>query len=159
LAPINALAGPAEEHGLFKSGEGSLKRFGIPIYTAQLWIGRDVAQEELYDQPVMLRIAYDWNVSRDRFLQATRQEWKRLDGELDSREKEWLDELAGIYPDIKSGEKLSSLVIPDSGTRFYLDDNEIGRIDDADFGQSFLAIWLDENTRDTRMRAGLLSRL
>ncbi len=159
LIPINAFAGPAEEHGLFKTGEGSLKRFGMSIYTAQLWTGPDVSQGALYERPVMLRIVYDWNVSRDRILKATRDEWKRLDGELDSREVKWLDDLAEIYPNIRSGEKLSSLVIPNSGTRFYLDDNEIGRIDDADFGQSFLAIWLDENTRDSRLRDGLLNRL
>jgi hypothetical protein len=35
----------------------------------------------------------------------------------------------------------------------------MGRIDDAEFGQSFLAIWLDQNARDTRVREALLNRL
>ena len=159
LLPINALAGPAEEHGLFKSGEGSLRWFGISVFTAQLWTRPDSSQGALYDRPVMLSIEYDWNVSRQRILRATREEWKRLDGQLDAREISWLDALAGIFPDVRSGENLSSLVMPGSGTQFFLGDNEIGRIDDADFGQSFLAIWLDENTRDTRLREGLLNQL
>ncbi len=113
----------------------------------------------MYDRPVMLRIEYDWNVSRERILKSTRAEWKRLDGKLDAREQNWLNELAAIYPDIRSGEYLSSLILPGSGTRFYLGDNEIGRIDDTEFGQSFLAIWLDENARDSRVREGLLNQL
>ena len=58
--------------------------------------------------------------------------------------------------DVKAGDSISSLFIPGKGTRFYFGQREIGYIIDNDFGPAFLAIWLDPNTREKRMRKNLL---
>ena len=67
-------------------------------------------------------------------------EWQRLDGEFDEKEQRWIAQLDQIYPDITKGNQLSTLVISGRETRFYLDDREIGIIDDPEFGPAFLEI-------------------
>jgi hypothetical protein len=50
-------------------------------------------------------------------------------------------------------------VLPDGQTIFYKGKQEIGRVDDAEFGPAFLSIWLDPNTRSKPLRAKLLKTL
>jgi hypothetical protein len=160
LIPLLALAGPdtspADHMGLMKFGEGKQKWFGLSIYTASLWGDSDSTLPEIYDNQVMLSINYTRDISSSRILETTRQEWKQLDGELDSREEAWIGYLAAFFPDINAGDQISSLVIPGEETRFYLGNEEIGRVRDAEFGPAFLAIWLDPNTSAKPLRTKLL---
>ena len=157
--PSVSSAGPAEEFELTKLGEGKLSWFGLSIYTASLWSEADVSLDGFYESQAMLSLIYARNIKKDRILSTTRDEWEKLDGEVDEREAAWLTQLTEIFPDIRAGNRLSSLIIPDKETRFYLDDQEIGRITDAEFGPAFLAIWLDPNTSSKAMRSKLLNKL
>jgi hypothetical protein len=159
LFPTVSSAGPAEEFDLTKLGEGKLRWFGLSIYTASLWSESDASLAGFYDSQIMLSLNYARNIKKERILDTTRDEWKKLDGKFDEREAAWLIQLAEIFPDISAGDRLSSLVIPGKETRFFLDDKEIGRITDADFGPAFLAIWLDPNTSSKPIRAKLLDKL
>jgi len=87
------------------------------------------------------------------------EQWQQLDGKLDAQELRWLDALADILPDMESGQRLASLSLPGKETRFFVNEQEIGRIEDAAFGQAFLAIWLDKNTSEKKLREQLLKSL
>jgi hypothetical protein len=159
LIPALTSASPGEELGLTKLGEGKLRWFGLSIYTASLWSNSETSLGNFYENPVLLTISYDRNISKDRILQTTRQEWERLDGVFDEREALWIESLTRIFPDVKAGDQISSLVLPDGQTHFFLGKQEIGRVDDAEFGPAFLSIWLDPNTRSKPVRAKLLNTL
>jgi hypothetical protein len=159
VSPAMGFASPGESHGLTKLGEGQLRWFGLSIYTASLWTQPETTLNKFYETPVLLTIDYDRNISKERILESTRQEWERLDGEFDTQENLWIDSLTVFFPDIKAGDKLSSLVLPDGQTRIYLGTEEIGRVDDPDFGPAFLSIWLDPNARSKPLRKKLLNSL
>jgi hypothetical protein len=159
LSPFSVYADRAEEMGLSKLGDDQLKWFGLKIYRASLWSESNASAENLYTNTVLLTIDYDLNISKQKLLQNTRKEWQRLDGQLDPKEEAWLEEVEGIFTDVTAGDSISSLFIPGKGTHFYLGQREIGYIKDNDFGPAFLAIWLDPNTREKRMRKNLLRGL
>jgi hypothetical protein len=160
LLPLLSHAGQdisiSNHMGLQKLGEGNKSWFGLSIYTASLWGENDSGLSGIYDRQLMLSIHYVRNASSNRIIKSTRNEWKKLHGEITPQEERWLNYLAEIFPDISSGELLSSFMIPDKETRFFLGNKEIGRISDADFGPAFLAIWLDPRTSDKALRTKLL---
>jgi len=159
LLPLGAGACPTADLGLVKLGEGKLRWFGLPIYTASLWSEPGASLEDIYMRPLLLLIDYDRNISKERILRTTRQEWKRLNGEYPERETAWIESLAKIFPDISAGDQLSTRVTPGGETCFYLGNQPIGRVRDAEFGPAFLSIWLDPNTRSEALRAKLLTKL
>jgi len=158
LTPLLSHAGQdiSNHMGLQKLGEGKKSWFGLSVYTASLWGERNSDLTGIYNKQLMLSIHYVRNSNSSRIIKSTRNEWKKIHGEITPQEKRWLNYLAEIFPDISAGEQLSSFMIPDKETRFYLGNKEIGRISDADFGPAFLAIWLDPRTSDKTLRAKLL---
>jgi hypothetical protein len=44
---------------------------------------------------------------------------------------------------VSPGQTIAGIHLPGAGTRFYLDERPLGRIDDPEFGPAFFAIWLD----------------
>jgi len=159
LLPLSALACADAEQGLIKLGEGKLRWFGFPIYTASLWSEPGASLQDIYSQPMLLELDYDRDVSNQQILKSTREEWKRVNMEYPERAADWLASLASILPDISAGERLSSRVTPAGETCFYLDGQAIGRVNDARFGPAFLSIWLDSQTRSRSLRTKLLGGL
>ena len=159
LLPVSALACPDAESGLIKLGEGKLRWFGFPIYTASLWSETGASLQDMYSQPVMLELDYDRDLSKEQIIKSTREEWKRVNMVYPEREAVWLESLANILPNISAGDRLSSRVTPAGETCFYLDGQKIGRVSDAKFGPAFLSIWLDSQTRSRSLRAKLLDVL
>ena len=147
----------AQSMELSKFGEGKKTWFGISVYTASLWGESDADSGDIYKQPLLLTINYDLNTSNARIIKSTRKEWQNVNGKPGAVEQTWLKQLADIFPDIRIGDQLSSLVIPERETRFYLNNKPIGRINDAGFGPAFMAIWLDPDTSAKRLRANLLA--
>lgn len=156
----HAMSGSADSFGLRKVGEGEFRWFGLSIYKAALWADENVSRDRLFGSTLMLTLEYDRKISKQRIVNTTVGEWRRIsDEQLDRQTTRWASLLLEILPDVSAGDKLSSLVIPGAETRFYLDGVEIGRIDEPDFGPAFLAIWLDRKTRANRLRNKLLTRV
>ena len=108
-------------------------------------------------QHSLFEIHYLRDISKAELLENTLSQWRHL--ALDEDDYiEFLPLLAGIWPDIKAGEQLSMLSQANS-TTFYLNRHRIGVIDSATFAQLFLAIWLDENTSEPKLRQQLLGEL
>ncbi len=108
-------------------------------------------------QHALFEIHYLRDISKAELLENTLSQWRHL--ALDEDDYiEFLPLLAGIWPDIKAGDQLSMLSQANS-TTFYLNRHRIGVIDSATFAQLFLAIWLDENTSEPKLRQQLLGEL
>lgn len=158
VIPAAASAADPAALGLQKLGEGRLTYFGISLYTASLWSETTAGAPDPDAEPVMLRITYERNISRDRIMKITRKEWRRLKVADSTQQQAWLDELEALLPDVRRGDVLSSLTVPGKETRFYLAGEEIGRVEDPAFGDAFLAIWLDPRTRAANLREALLAQ-
>jgi hypothetical protein len=65
--------------------------------------------------------------------------------------------LKNMWPDIQKGDNLSILIHQGRST-FYFNNHYLGFIDEVEFGEIFLAIWLSENTSQPSLRNELLGK-
>jgi hypothetical protein len=63
-----------------------------------------------------------------------------------------------VFPNVQRGDRLTGVVEPGRGTRFFLNDKPLGQIEDAEFSNAFFAIWLDARTRAPSLRESLMRR-
>lgn len=60
----------------------------------------------------------------------------------------WLQQLAGLWPDVKPGDRFTFYVDGAGQGHFWLRDKPLGSLGDPQFPAAFLAIWLADNSRD-----------
>lgn len=136
-------------------GQGELRWFGFSIYSATLW-----SEHVPFDQtaPFALELTYHVHVTRERFVQTSLDEIKRLFDQRFSADKlkNWEALMSQAFPEVHDGDQLIGIFIPHQGCRFY--DRSGLRIDirDPEFAEAFFAIWLDPRSKDSKLRQHLL---
>lgn len=103
-----------------------------------------------------LDLNYLRNVSADQIVQTSVQEMRRLRNPEAERLVQWSNELNEILPDVALGHRLVGVFVPGIGVTFFSRDAVLGQIEDAAFVDAFAAVWLDEQTRASGLRASLL---
>lgn len=151
-----AMTGPATETptaGLRRWGSGEFRRFGFLVYEATLWAGG----EDPLRPPLALKLTYKRNISGRDIADASVKEIRNLGVADEARLKGWGERMVGIFPDVRPGDQILGVQLPDAA-RFFHNDRSIGTIDDPDFARAFFAIWLDARTSAPDLRAALLKR-
>jgi hypothetical protein len=139
-------------------GAGTITWFGFTIYDASLWTenGRfDTLTDSL---PVALHITYRKNIKSSALAERTAEEWQQLNIYTPRERKQWQQRLATIWPTVKPGDSITTLVTFDKQTHFYYNDKLIHRIDDPEFGIALLSIWLHPNTSQPALRSKLIGQ-
>jgi len=135
-------------------GSTTLKVFFWTIYESTLY--SDDGRYRGIEPGLALKIDYRRSVRRDQLIETTREQWRELNL-YDSGESEaWLNILAELWPDIKRGDSITLYVESDLSASFFYNDKAMGQITDPRFTQSFLAIWLSENSTFPRLRSELI---
>ncbi len=129
-----------------------------PVGEAQMhWLWFKLYDATLYSadgryhpaaRPLALSLRYARDIDRDDLLAATREEWQRLGQVPAHHQSAWLAQLAAIWPDIRAGDRLTLYVDPSGASEFWLGERALGRVAQPAFAPAFLAIWLDEGSRD-----------
>ncbi|MCU0989991.1 MAG: chalcone isomerase family protein, partial [Xanthomonadales bacterium] len=151
-----AMTGPASETpmaGLRRWGSGEFRRFGFLVYEATLWAGGD----DPLRPPLALKLTYKRNISGRDIADASVKEIRNLGVADEGRLRGWGERMVGIFPDVRPGDHIVGVQLPDAA-RFYFNDRSIGAIDDPDFARAFFAIWLDARTSAPELRSALLKR-
>jgi hypothetical protein len=157
LAALPAAVAGEPLAGLSPVGAGELSWFGFEVYEARLltasgrYRGLDV-------EPLALEIVYRRDIESEALVDRTAEEWRRLGPALGlpTRHEAWLEAAAAIWPDVRAGDRIVTVVEPGGATRFYGNAGLLGSIDDPAFGPAFLAIWLHPDTRVAGLRADLV---
>ena len=149
-----ASGGPeAPTAGFRRWGSGEFRRFGFLVYEATLWAGSD----DPLRPPLALKLTYKRNISGRDIADASVKEIRNLGVADEARLKGWGEQMVRIFPDVRSGDHIVGLHLPDEA-RFFHNDRSIGTIDDPAFARAFFAIWLDAGTSAPDLRAALLKR-
>jgi hypothetical protein len=135
-------------------GSGDLRWFGLHIYSAKLWT------ESLRFDPkasFALELTYQRNISRERFVDTSIDEIKRLRGDTISVEvlQRWKTHMERAFTDVKSGDQLIGIHLPKIGCRFYSRDKLLAEIKDTEFADAFFSIWFDPRSKDSGLRKQL----
>jgi hypothetical protein len=136
-------------------GSGDLRWFGLKIYTAKLW-----SEQTRFDpnSQFALELTYHRSISREQFVSSSLDEITRLFGNRYPAPtlKRWEAEMQRAFIDVKEGDQLIGVYLPNVGCRFYSSRQLLAEIRDPEFAKAFFAIWFDERTKDSGLRAQLL---
>ena len=150
----SANVGPENPIGSFKRwGTGEFRRFGFLVYEATLWAGGDDPQRP----PLALKLTYKRNIAGKDIAEASVKEIRNLGIGDESRLQAWGAQMTKIFPDVRPGDHILGLNLPE-GARFFYNDQMVGQVDDPAFARAFFAIWLDPKTSAPDLRAALLKR-
>lgn len=134
-------------------GSARMRVWGLHIYDISLY-----SAETPYttNSTAVLTLHYNVSIKRDRLLETTLEEWDRL-GIVDSpQRREWIGQLAMLWPDVRPGDTLTALRRGNGSTDCYQGDRMVGEVKDPAFGPAFFAIWLDANCSHPKSRESLL---
>lgn len=152
IADADASDGAAAD-GLEVVGEGEYSWFGLRVYHASFatetgrfsdWTDTERARFEIY---------YHRDVSASKLVDIAREEWDRLGVDAPPR---WFGWLRQLLPDVRAGDTLACLVLPDERTVFYHNGEKTGEVAEPEFGPAFLSIWLHPEARAADLRRALL---
>lgn len=133
---------------LNKRGQGEMSYLFWTLYSA-----------EFYATPTnsdrALKLEYYRAIDSKDLVDATKEQWTKL-GYSNNNIQRWLQPLYEMWPNVEAGSTLTIRVTEDNISRFYFDEQPIGTIQDKQFGEAFLAIWLSENTSEPGLRKQLL---
>ena len=136
------------------AGEGDFRWFGLKIYDAQLWVGKDGYQAG--NSPFALELRYARTLYGAKIAESSRDEIRKLGLGSESEQAAWLAAMRKLFPDVQEGSKITGVYLPAKGARFYFDGKALGEIADPQFARAFFAIWLDPKTSAPALRAALL---
>lgn len=154
LAATALHAGPLPYLPSFEAvGSGTLRFFGLRIYDATLWSPGGVWSA---DQPYALELTYARSFDGAAIARRSIEEMRAQRAYPAATLARWEQQMGALFPDVKSGDRLTGVRMPGAGATFYSGPRNLGQIDDEAFADAFFGIWLDPATRAPGLRARLL---
>lgn len=134
-------------------GSGRMSWFGLQLYDVALW-----SPSTRFDasQPFALALRYLRGFKGERIAERSVVEIERLGLGDPAKRAKWGAEMRRVFPDVAPGDTLTGVYHPGVGAEFYHRDAPIGRIPDPEFARAFFSIWLDERTREPKLRERLI---
>ncbi|WP_455208754.1 chalcone isomerase family protein [Kaarinaea lacus] len=145
-----------EQTTLQPVGTGTIRWFGFTIYDASLWTASGDFKNLTYSLPVALHITYQKSIKSSALANRTAKEWKKLDIYSAVERQQWEQRLTAIWPSVKPGDSITTLVTATKQTQFYYNKELIKTINDPEFGVALLSIWLHPNTSQPELRRKLI---
>ncbi len=138
-------------------GGGELHWFGLKIYRIGLWSAQVPFNPA---QPFALELTYERNISRQRLVDISIDEMRRLfrDRYSEMQFQQWHTVMQNAFVDVKAGDQLIGVSLPGIGCRFYNRDALLAEVRDPEFARAFFAIWLDSRSKDAQLRQQLLGQ-
>ena len=136
-----------------KVGQARLSMWFFDIYDASLIAPHGKFTEQ---SPFALSLTYLRDFDGDAIASRSIDEMRKLGMADEMKLAKWYEQMQRIFPNVKDGQTITGLVDNNKISHFYLEEQEVGSIEDAEFSQWFFNIWLSENTSEPKMRMQLL---
>ena len=139
----------------FLIGEGVLKVFIWDIYELRLF-----SKTNIYDRNDIFVLEFEYlrDTSKASVIKASIVELKKLNLSKTKLEK-WEKYLEKSIKDMKAGEKAALLFRPNLGITFYASDRFNITIDNVEFANSYIDIWLGDNTARPKLRKQITGQI
>ena len=137
-------------------GEGKLRFLGLGIYQARLWTSPSFRADQALDHPVVLELTYLRDFEGDTIAQRSLDEMRRAGPLSEAQAQRWLAAMQRLFPNVRSGERVTGMHQPGQGASFWVDGRPLGEIADPEFGRRFFGIWLAPSTSQPGLRLSLL---
>ena len=151
---------PPEEAGAWQGarlqGSGRLTYFGLHVYDASLWVQPGWSAERYAQTPLLLELRYARALPGARIAERSLLEMQRSGRVGAEQGTAWLSQMKTLFPDVRSGDRLTGCLLPAEGARFFFNAQARGTLRDAVFAELFFGIWLAPTTSEPALRAALL---
>ena len=140
---------------LKKVGQAELQVLWFDIYEARL-----LNPEGIYSGSggkMMLTLDYKRRISVEDLLDETEFQIKRFARPSDIRG--WLSQLEAFWVTVKKGDQLAFYIDAQGGGHFFFNQKWIGVINEPDFSQAFINIWLSDQSSYPRLAKRLRGEL
>lgn len=140
-APLLA-ANPKLPNDLKLVGKAKLSFLWWHIYDSELKTLTGDYQKNL--APLLLTLTYKRSITQQELVDETESQWKTFN--LPSEKQAvWLQQLSSFWPNVKKNDVIAVFLDANQHTHFFFNDRFIGSLNSPEFGEAFLAIWLDED--------------
>lgn len=140
------------------AGNGQLRWLGFLVYEAWLWTAPQFAPERFGAHSFALEIRYARAISGSALTETSLKQMQAVEALPPARLAQWQQALKNAFPDVKPGDRITGVHLPDKGLRLYFNGQLYKAIDDPLLSQSFFAIWLSPATQEPRLRTQLLGQ-
>ena len=139
-------------------GEDKFTYWGFEVYHASLWTGSNALRPEQWQsQRLALELRYLRDFAGKDIAQRSVDEMQAQNPLSSDKAQSWLQQLSAIFPNIKKGDSLTGIYLPDQGAQFLYDNQPVGEIKDTELAQRFFAIWLSPQTSAPKLRQRLFT--
>lgn len=153
-------APPEVERALAKprlQGQGRLRMFGFKVYDARLWQGAVAVPADGFGSvPLALEIGYLRELKGPQIAERSLLEMRRQRELSPAESGRWLQAMQRAFPDVKEGDRIVGVLVPEGGIRFYVNGRHTAEIPEAEFARLFVGIWLAPQTSQPALRESLL---
>ena len=140
-------------------GEGRLRFLGLHVYDIRLWTTEPaIGEQDWMRKPLALEIEYARGLVGRLIAERSLEEMKRAGPVPAETEQRWLKAMTQFFPDVKAGDRITGLHLPDGVARFFVNGQGRGELRDAEFARRFFGIWLGASTSEPGLRDTLLGR-
>lgn len=153
-----AVANPAFERHVpnaQKVGEGRLTYLVWDVYDAILFAPAGRFEN---GKPMALKLSYLRDIRGKDIADTSAQKIRKLGFNDEIKLATWHAMMKNIFPDVNVGTEIIGVLDAKGQSHFYKDGDNIGTIQDPEFGEVFFSIWLGENTSIPSLRRQLLGQ-
>jgi len=141
------------------AGQAKMSFWGFDVYQASLWVAPGFSAAAYADHGFALELSYLRNFSGADIAKRSLTEMARQGALRADQAQRWGDQMRALFPDVKSGDRLTGIHRPGLGARFLLNGQLRGEIADPEFARLFFGIWLSPHTSEPNLRLALLQQL
>jgi len=137
-------------------GQTRLRVWGFSVYDATLYAVPGFDAARFGEQRFALELAYLRAFEGADIAQRSLDEMRGQGAVDEPSAQRWLAAMKALFPDVKAGDRITGVHLPETGARFYLNGRWLGAVDEPAFSRRFFGIWLSPRTSQPAMRAALL---
>tara|TARA_R110000868_G_scaffold189695_2_gene433180 strand:- start:229555 stop:230058 length:504 start_codon:yes stop_codon:yes gene_type:complete len=133
-------------------GKGRMDYFFWHVYDVNLYAEDTFS----FNKPFALSLEYRLNLNGVEIAEKSIAEIKKIGFDDKEKLEQWREEMRKIFPNVTDSDILTGIYNPNKPTKFLKNNQEIGVVEDPEFGKWFFGIWLSEKTSQPRLRKVLL---
>lgn len=141
------------------TGQAKMTVWGFDVYNATLWVAPGFVETAYEQHAFALELAYLRDFSGSDIAKRSVSEMRRQKSIDPTIEARWESQMRAVFPDVKTGERLTGINVPGVGAQFRAKGRLLGEIRDPEFARLFFGIWLSPQSSEPRLRQALLAQV
>jgi len=138
-------------------GQQRFSYWGFDVYDAALWSNAPFVGDDWAKQVLVLELRYLRDFKGIDIAQRSMDEMQGQRPLSAAQQISWSNTLQAAIPNVRAGERITGIYMPDKGLQLLHQDQMTGELRDPEFARRFLGIWLAPETSQRKLRQQLLA--